>query len=116
SLRSFASDPLPEAGAALVANNSTGTSYSGFVDATSEVFVAVPENSLWNLSVNGIEVEHETSLEWALGFQPEGSGTVVLQHETPSKHRVVIFFQALLWFLVLLGFLRSSVGSERSLL
>ncbi len=116
SLRSFASDPLPEAGVALVPNNSTGTSYSGFIDATSEVFVAVPENSLWNLSVNGIEVEHETSLEWALGFQPEGSGTVVLQHETPSKHRVVIFFQALLWFLALFGFLRSSVGSERSLL
>ena len=116
SLRSFASDPLPEAGVALVANNSTGTSYSGLIDGGSEIFLAVPSSSLWNLSVDGVEVKQETSLEWALGFQPEQGGRVDLQHVTPSKHRVVIFFQALLWILVLLGFLRASVGSERSLL
>ena len=116
SLRSFASDPLPEKGIALTPNNLSATSYSGFVDRGSEVFLSAPSTSTWKLSVDGVVVQQETALEWAVGFQPQINGVVELSHVTPSKHRIVILLQALLWVLVLFGLLRSSIGSDRSLL
>ena len=116
SLRSFASDPLPEKGTALTPKNHSATSYSGFVERDSEIFLSVPSTSTWKLSVDGVMVQQETALEWAVGFQPEFSGAIELSHVTPSKHRIVILLQAFLWILVLFGFLRSSIGSDRSLL
>ncbi len=79
-------------------------------------FVAVPSDSSWVLRVDGVKVEKDVALDWGLGFNPNETGLIELDHKTPSSHRLVILLQLLLWVFVLIGFLRSSVGSERSLL
>ncbi len=115
-LRSFASEPLSEDVVALLSDGSYTSSYSGFVGAGTEVFVAVPSDSSWVLRVDGVKVEKDVALDWGLGFNPSETGLIELDHQTPSSHRLVILLQLLLWVFVLIGFLRSSVGSERSLL
>ena len=81
-----------------------------------EIFAAVPFESSWELSVDGIEVRESVALEWATGFYPGKPGSVELRHHTSSSHKIVILLQVLLWTLVLVGFLRMSVGHQRPLL
>jgi len=115
-LRSFASDPSPDSGMGIFSYGSPIASFEGYVGDSSEVFVSVPLNSSWELLVDGVEIKQEVALEWGVGFQPNQPGAFELHHKTPSSHRLIISLQALLWLLVLLAFLRASVGSERSLL
>lgn len=114
-LRSFASDPLPESAIWLSANNPSGTSYSGYVNSESEIFLSVPRNSSWDLFINGTSIKQEVALEWAVGFQPQRDGTIDLRHKTPPRHRLMILMQALLWVGALYGFLRLSLRPARSI-
>ncbi len=115
-LRSFASDPLPNTGIGLPSYGSPVLSFEGYVEDSVEIFAAVPFGSSWELSVDGIEVRESVALEWATGFSPGKSGSVELRHHTSSSHKIVILLQVLLWTLVLVGFLRMSVGYQRPLL
>ena len=51
-----------------------------------EVFAAVPFESSWELSVDGIEVRQSVALEWATAFLGK-SGSVELHHHTSSSHK-----------------------------
>ena len=113
-LRSFASDPSPDSGIEAPSYGSPISSFEGFVEDSSEIFLAAPFGSSWKLSVDGVEIKQQVSLEWGMGFDPNMPGEFKLSHQTPSSHKTVISLQALLWVLILLGYLRSSVGAERT--
>ena len=113
-LRSFASDPLPDNGIEVPSYGSPIKSFEGFVEGSSEIFLATPSGSSWQLSVDGEEVEQKVALEWGMGFDPNMSGDFKLSHQPPWSHKATISLQAVLWVLILLGYLRASVGAGRS--
>ncbi len=100
-----------QAGFALLAATDLSGSTPLFVDGgarsardavdAGEVFVSVPLNNAWHLTVDGTSAARRPAFGWATAFVVPAAGSADLSFATPLMQRLAILAQVLLWLIAL---------------
>lgn len=110
--------PRSSAVAAARISGVGGTNFTGIersqlqgpVQSDAEVYLAMPLSERWTLE--GVEQSGQRpAFGWATAFPISSNGEAVLQHSTPTSHRVALLLQLGLW---LVAALWTVFGSRRS--
>lgn len=75
--------------------------------------LAVPFDSNWSLSVDGVEIEPRRAFGVSTAFDVAAPGQATLSYETPSSRSWFLLVQVALWALVLFAATRVSVPLSR---
>ena len=86
---------------AVLPDEDGALSWSGPVAAGSTVLFAAAHSDHWTLTVDGDEVEHTKSFDWANEFTVADGGQGHLSYETPVLRYGLVAAQALVWLVAL---------------
>jgi hypothetical protein len=105
-LGTYARSPVAVEGRVIPPVDGLPPQYVGAVDASEEVYLAVPGDSRWRLEVAGSSASRSPALDWAVAFRPPADGVARISHRPSSVHRVVMGLQLLLWGLAVVALVR----------
>ncbi len=105
-LRTFAAGREPFESGVIEPTNKARTEFSGPVAVGQEIYLAVPRESEWTVSVDGREASEATAIGWASAFSPSLSGEAIISHRTAASHRAMMIGQVALWALAIVSLMR----------
>ena len=81
--------------------------YQGVIDTNQEIYVAFPFSEQWKLEVDNVVVDPEIALDWATGFSPKNTGTLILRYSTSGTQKASVVLQIILWLIAFVALARS---------